>query len=311
MKCSARLAVAVAILCVVGWHSYWCFQASAKQPAPETPPLQLAKSVPIDDLFNGKLAKNERVILTYQLLAMQADVFAPSVKKMMSPNGQVIPVQEANKLILIDSVENLSEIVKTIKKIEMDDPSGRVNAYTYNAKYVRAAAAAEKLKMILDNPNAYAANGIAQPEAKGARPIKPHTVDYDDRTNMVIVIGPPDKVNLAKQVLAKLDVLDKQAQQGHRERLMLKTYLVPAGAESIAKMLQQIYKSSSSMRIEPVGTTQIMVYALVADQMAIANLLNGALPPQGVAGVSPNQVEALRLLIESLSGEKTKAPQGK
>jgi hypothetical protein len=351
MKCNARLAIA-AVIGVFAWQCSWSAPEQAQQPPP-----QLAKSVSVDDLSNGKLADNVYVMVKVQLKSMQADIFGPSVKKMMGPQGQVIPVEEANQLILIDTVATLRDVVRTIGKVEMDPPEGGFGTLTYKCLHIRASVAAVELNEMLKNPNALAtipgyqqpAGGLPQPVGRPMRALKPSSVDYDDRTNHVFVTGSPDKVNLAKHVLVKLDVLDKQAPQGNREKSLLKTYEVPAGsAESTAEMLQQIYKSSSSLRISPVGTTQIMVYAPIADQMEIANRLKNAVAPQGVAGVfalkiseankvaslvldklskdpgaplvlsirgcnsivvygSPNQVEAVRLMIESLSGEKVQA----
>jgi hypothetical protein len=167
----------------------------------------------------------------------------------------------------------------------------------------------------------------------------------------VFVTGPPDKINLAKQAMIKLDVLDKQAQRDRRgEKISLQTYQVPAGTtESTAKMLQQFFRLPGT-RINSVDAAQIVVCAPVADLVEIAELLKRAPPPQGAAGVfvlkdaearkiaslvldklskdpaaplvrfdwsdnavvvygSPNQVEAVRLMIESLSGEKVQASQ--
>ncbi|HYV36234.1 MAG TPA: hypothetical protein VE988_11050, partial [Gemmataceae bacterium] len=67
-----------------------------------------------------------------------------------------------------------------------------------------------------------------------------------------------------------------------------KTYSVPAGnAESTARMLTDIYKSSSSNRVTALGSTQIMVYAPVADQMEIAALIAKARPQSDVTFVYP------------------------
>ncbi|HYV34408.1 MAG TPA: VIT domain-containing protein [Gemmataceae bacterium] len=250
-------------------------------PADEPLPLELVKHVQVEDLY--KLAKTEFVRINYQLFSMQADIFAPSVKKMMSPFGQVIPLDEANQLIMIESVGNLREIVKTIGSIENDE-SGRASSYTFKCMYVRAAVAAEKLRDVLDNPRNFGGAlpngglgipGVSLPGGKAARAIKPHTVGYDDATNIVFVTGPPDKIHLAKVILTKLDQSTPPGAAKRREGgPELKTYSVPAGnAESTAKMLQDIYKPSPSMRIHAVSTTQIMVYAPVADQLDIATLL--------------------------------------
>jgi RNA polymerase sigma factor (sigma-70 family) len=78
--------------------------------------LTFVASVHLDDL--QKRAKTEIVRVTVPLTNLSAKEFAPSVKKMMGPFGQVIPLEQSHQLILIDTVANLLVIRETLKSAE-------------------------------------------------------------------------------------------------------------------------------------------------------------------------------------------------
>ena len=103
--------------------------------ADEQLPLELVKSVSLDDVY-GDLGKTEFVRVNYPLKALQAEPFAPGVKKMMGPFGQVIPLEEANQLILIDNVANLRIVIKMIKDI--DNPDSQNTNWSKKCLYCRA-----------------------------------------------------------------------------------------------------------------------------------------------------------------------------
>jgi general secretion pathway protein D len=244
----------------------------------------LFRTVSLQELTGPELAKTEMVRLIYNLKWLIAENFAGSVKKMMGPFSQVVPIEEANKLILIDSVVNLRTVVQSIKEIEDDDL--KPLSWAHRCKYCKATLAAEKVKEILgdpekiyliNNPPQKGGGGKDQPPAPTSKGrYKPHSVIADERTNTVVVFGPADKIALARSVVEKLDV----QQIGQKEIIggapILKTYTVPLGnADSAAKVLQKIWETSPTTRITAIGTTNIMVYAQPEDQMEIAGLIAG------------------------------------
>jgi hypothetical protein len=160
--------------------------------ADERLPSELVKSVTLEQL-NDDLGKTEFVRLNYPLRFQQVDEFAPTVKKLMGSFGQVIPLEEANQLILIDNVANLRYVVKMINDI--DDPEKHVAIYIHKCTFCRAALAAEKLKDMLGDPDR-----LPKTNKKSK-----HNIAYDERTNTVMVSGPHEKVNLAKIVISQLD----------------------------------------------------------------------------------------------------------
>jgi hypothetical protein len=76
------------------------------------------RTVRIADLEPDNLAESEMVRVVYPLKNLKADNLAPGVKLMTGPFGQVVPLEEPNQLVLIDTVANLRTIVATIRDME-------------------------------------------------------------------------------------------------------------------------------------------------------------------------------------------------
>jgi tetratricopeptide (TPR) repeat protein len=117
--------------------------------ADEPLPLELVKSVSLEDLQGGgsspggfggfgggggfgsvggfggarsassvsELGNREFVRMNLPIQGMAVDSLAPVVKKLMGPFGSVIPLEEANQLILIDSVRNLRNVLQTLRSV--------------------------------------------------------------------------------------------------------------------------------------------------------------------------------------------------
>ena len=107
--------------------------------------------------------------------------------------------------------------------------------------------------------------------------IRPHYVASDERTNTVLVTGPPDKIAQAREIVKRIDVANPPDQlpvvKGPPQ---LKTYTVQTGnAEVIAKQLQEHYKNAPAVRVRATGPNAIVVLAPPDDKVDIATLIGG------------------------------------
>jgi type II secretory pathway component GspD/PulD (secretin) len=258
-----------------------------------------------------KYGQTEVVRMLVQLKEEVAEELAPQIKKMMGPLAEAVAIPGPNRIALQDTAGNLRAILPFILRDETGktvDAAGKplqeqANSFIHKCKYMRASEAAARLKDILGDPRkiieaqAPTATAPAFPrkgEAAAAPPtpaptsaaaaaaikIKMHYVSYDDKTNTVMVSGPPDKIILAKMVIQSLDV---PVTTGQKERLpgepLIKNYTVPDGnAEVIAKALNEYpaYKTLTNVRIGAISPTTIMVYAPIDDHFEIAKLIEAA-----------------------------------
>ena len=110
--------------------------------------------------------------------------------------------------------------------------------------------------------------------------IRMHTITADGCPTLSSSAGPPDKIALARKLVYTLDVKQRDSDRPFLAGdPVLKTYAVPFGnAEAVAKTLKDAYKLFTTIRLEAVGSTTIMVYASPVDQIDIASLIAGSLP---------------------------------
>jgi type II secretory pathway component GspD/PulD (secretin) len=93
----------------------------------------------------------ELVSLVYHLKALNADEFAPQVKRMMSPFGTVTTLATTNTLVMQDDVATLKQLVAIIKEGEnLDNRAG--DSLTYRCEYIPARDAERKLKDHFGDP---------------------------------------------------------------------------------------------------------------------------------------------------------------
>jgi type II secretory pathway component GspD/PulD (secretin) len=102
-------------------------QALTVVPSDEPVPIELVPRLTNPDELNNH-GNSEVVSVVYHLKAINADEFAPQVKKMMTPFGTVAAIAQTNTLVMQDEVATLKQIVALIKEGEnlnnraRDDP---------------------------------------------------------------------------------------------------------------------------------------------------------------------------------------------
>jgi type II secretory pathway component GspD/PulD (secretin) len=238
-------------------------------PADEKIDPALLPRVRLDEL--ALRGNTEIVSVVVPLRSVSAEDAAPEVKKLLGPFGNVVALARANQLVLVDTVGNLRRIGRLLIDIDQDT-TARTATFTYTCKYIRATEAARVLREMLGVPDK-SPPGAGRPGPMGAAPPKAPTlaIGIDSRTNTLLLTGTPAKVIEVKEILTRIDV----AAPGRGPILtgspVLKMYTVPAGtAEALAKMLQDVYKSSPSCRISAAGSNKLLVHASPHDQIEIA-----------------------------------------
>jgi type II secretory pathway component GspD/PulD (secretin) len=266
----------------------------------EIDPALLPRILPEDLDRHGK---TELVQVVLPLHSQVAEDTKPEVEKMLGPFGKVVALTRGNQLLVQDTVGNIIRIRKTLQGIE-DTEKEQSDSYVHVCKYIKAREAERILKDLLGDPEkllralqpqpqfpnfAFNRGGgggqpvpqlVQQPQqpAVNLPKIRMHYITVDERLNSVLVVGPADKISLAKKTMKDIDVPQHKEEKpvlvGPPE---LKTYAVPAGnAEAVAKTLQDIYKTSSTIRISAVNGTSIMVWAPPGDQFDIVEIIKGA-----------------------------------
>lgn len=247
--------------------------------ADEKIPPELVMRVNRDDLKH--FGKTEIVSLVQPLEVFNADEFAPEVKKMMGPFGEVVIISRANALLLQDTVGNLNVILKFIDDTEKNE---KVAAQTYVHKciWIRAKEAEAKLREAIGETKEEVQiktgdqsrpSFFGRPSQEAPKPTfrtRITTISSDERTNQVFVSGPADKIARAKEILKRLDVQqppqEKPLPQGSP---FIKYHQVPGGADNFVKTLNEIHKTSTNFKFWVVNPTTIGVYGGPAEHAEI------------------------------------------
>jgi type II secretion system protein D len=263
-------------------------------PADEKVPAELVPPVELKEL--DERGNTEFVRLTYPLAktGLLAEETAPEVKKMLGPFGDVVPMVIANQLVLTDTVKNLRYIIKVLDSI--GDGEHKNEVLVYECKYIRAKDAEDKLSKLLGAttteqqqppvkapgpfPGGFGGGfggAFAQPQQPAQPPgkrSKTVTVSSDERTNTVLVSGPPDKIAAARAFLRQLDVGTGDVR--YKGPPLWNNYDVPQGnAEAFVKILTEHFKGYPEIRVYSVGNSRIMALAMPEEQAQIAKILEG------------------------------------
>jgi general secretion pathway protein D len=256
-------------------------------PADEKIDPTLVPRVAIDEL---KGRGNTEIISTVlQLNTLVAEDVQPEVKRQLGPFGEVTTLAKSNQLLIQDTVKSIKNVVKTIDDIEKNE-KGQSDSFSHVCEWIKARDAERMLKDLMGDPKLLIQERMMQtipqrdprdgrplPPAQPAQKVRIFYFAADERTNSILVSGPPDKIAQARDIIKKIDVpqpgVPRIATPGAP---VLKTFTVPAGsAPDVANMLKlQVYKDSKVVQVTASGPNQIMVYAPPAELLEIAGLLN-------------------------------------
>jgi hypothetical protein len=248
------------------------------QPADEKTPDRIP-IVGVEEL--AKRWNSEFVRVVFPLRTVMAHDIVPQVKKLLSPLGEVAPLG-SNQIVVADRVGNLRNIEAFVKGQE----DVREDCFAYQCKFVKAQRAADILRQLLNDQATDVQGKVPPPGNPRIVPrFRAVQIMVVEQTNTLLIIGPTDKLAVAKAALEKIDIGEPGDPPIPADsRPVLKTYTVaPGTAEAVARMLTEQYKNSPTTRIAPVpGGNQIMVYALPADHIYISKM---CCPPAANANV--------------------------
>jgi general secretion pathway protein D len=284
--------------------------------------------VSVDNL--DEYGKNELVQVVLPLNTLVAEDMEKELKPLKGPLGKINAVTASNQLILMDTVDNIRQIHKTVKDIEQNNRSGTEN-FEHTCEYIKARDAERILKEQLPDPRELlratqpqqGPGGFGGGPFGGGNPfggvfgggqqrqqqpivtpkLRMHYISSDERLNKILISGPANVVAQAKAILKQIDV----GRPGQDKRIIgepyLKTYPVGAGtADAIATQLKDIYKSSSTMRISSVNNNAVMVFATPDDHWDIEKHIKAATD----RGIKPEFIPVLTLDTSKVAEQLTR-----
>jgi len=254
---------------------------------------------------------------------LNAEEFAPDVKRMLGDIGRVTPLVHTNQLILRADVASLRRVLPSILPDERDADRGNLHTFSHKCIYIRASTTEAVLAKSLGTAKQVVKLtttpmlGSANDDPRGARGpipaaptreliVRPHTVTSDDATNTVFITGPVDKIETAKTILAKLDVRRFKEDQGILTGPpTLKNHEVKSGhPDAMVKIMSEVFKNNSQVRISAAPPNKLLVYADPQTHVEISDLLNAeasAEPQSAVIGLNwldaPHFIAELKMMF--------------
>jgi general secretion pathway protein D len=186
-------------------------------------PLAAAKTKATETVLRKKIGPQEDRIITQLVPLRYADAtyLGKLLASLVEKTGLLIPYQETNTIIVIDTQSNINRLVRIIT--ELDVP-GDEEIWVAGLRYAKSDDLAKKLLTVFQEKKTAA--------TAGRQDLK---IMADERTNSLVVLAPPGPMSRIKMLVERLD----QEQARPRENIHIYP-LQNAVAEDLAKVLMEI-----------------------------------------------------------------------
>jgi general secretion pathway protein D len=161
----------------------------------------------------------------FRLEHLDTVTFQTQIQPFLSPGfGAVVPFQNTSTLLVTDTVSNLQRLEYVLK--EVDHPRNLVTKF-YTLRYAQAGTVAEKVKSLIETTRSAftagnaARSGSAQPQPQPGAPVplgaegegfaqalltSSTSLNFDERTNQIILVSDPASVPFFDNLIEKLDI---------------------------------------------------------------------------------------------------------
>lgn len=186
-------------------------------------PTAAAKTKATDTVLQRRIGPREDKIITQLLPLRYADAtyLGKLLASLVERTGLLIPYQETNTIIVIDTQSNINRLVKIIT--ELDVP-GDEEIWVVSLKFAKADDLARKLLAVLQEKRV--AGGPVKQDLK---------IMADERTNSLVALAVPAQMVRIRMLVERLD----QSMAKPRENIHIYP-LQNAVAENLAKVLVEI-----------------------------------------------------------------------
>ncbi|MGW8256859.1 MAG: secretin N-terminal domain-containing protein [Thermoguttaceae bacterium] len=257
----------------------------------------------------SKRQPHEFVKVLFPLRSMTAEIASEEFKPLLSPNGDIVPLTNTNRIEARDAVINLRDIWTLLKEEQVDNTQVRL-VREFRLKYARASEVCEQLHTLLTGkePNAPQArqspqhqgpsppppppsppgsepqqgkknnnrrNRNRQPNQQQNRPTQISSSDYtlvaNQRMNSILAHAQPDVMAIIDAGVKALDVPSDKSQSLLANLQRMQVYrLLGIDPEPVVKTLEEVGDLDPATRLEiDEKNKAIIAYATLADHVII------------------------------------------
>ncbi len=185
------------------------------------------QSIPTDVSTTLGISSDRYITKIISLKNVKADELSKALKSLISKEGDLVVYSASNKLIIVDTVDNINRIVEIISNLDVEKRIEFIQIENADAadvatKLLEIFGAESRIRSTQPRTSgrstrqgrANQASTSQQASVTGESEILGFKVITDERTNSLIIIAYPQDMEKIRKVISILDVLSEQVEQG-------------------------------------------------------------------------------------------------
>jgi type II secretory pathway component GspD/PulD (secretin) len=190
-----------------------------------------------------------------------ASVVADQLKPLVTEPGQIIAVPSQNMLIVVDEAARCRHIQEVVAQIDAMRPTA-LTTEVFRLRNAKAESAAAILTTLVGgreqttytdkNENVHLIDDVTKPALN---------ITADVRTNSVIVVGPPNRVETARTLIEVIDVGDADSGETEMATYALRTITPEEAATHLNALFQGVDETSRPTVIALPETSKVTIVA--------------------------------------------------
>lgn len=185
------------------------------------------QSIPTDAGTTLGISSDRYITKIINLKNVKADELSKALKPLISKEGDLVVYSASNKLIIVDTVDNINRIIGIISNLDIEKRIEFIQIENADAadvatKLLEIFGAESRARSTQPRTSgrstrqgrASQANTSQQASVTGESEILGFKVITDERTNSLIIIAYPQDMEKIRKVISILDVLSEQVEQG-------------------------------------------------------------------------------------------------
>ena len=270
----------------------------------------LAEVATTTKIFHGLgavtgIRSNEIVTVVLGVKYIDSTSAAKAVIRLISAFGSITPLDNKRGMVITDTLANIQRVEELLKQLdvemEKEDKPQIKSILLHNASAKTVAAILAKMltgitaskKMVYDPSTRRMVPAPATPSsAKPKTATSKLTVAYDDRINIIILLGPAEQITQAEQIIA---TLDKDHREGEDDVRVFE--LKNASATAVGEAIRRMFPSPRRDLPPEVGVTadvannRVIVTAAKLKMTRIENLISKLDSPDAAPSGAPAEPE--------------------
>jgi len=169
-------------------------------------------------------------LYTFDYLSVANGEVQPLLQPILSQQGQsIVPFNKSNSMLITDSLVNLQRVERIMAEADSPEPVDEDTIHFFQIKYVKASDLKSRLDSMINNTlRQYLQNNTS--------------VEFDERTNQLIVVTHKSNLPLIERMIASLDI---DIEPSTTSKVF---YIKHAKAEEVDQLLEEVIQGQQQQK---------------------------------------------------------------